>query len=84
MVEYKSPENIPFKNNPFKKHPPKLGVSYSVMLGCWFGGDANGPPAGGVRFSCLYVVRRGRDHIWCGKLYDWDMYGVVCVFCVYL
>ena len=38
MVKYKTPENIPFKYNPFKKHPPKLGVSYSIMLGCWFGG----------------------------------------------
>ena len=38
MVKYKTPENIPFKYNPFKKHPPKLGGSYSIMLGCWFGG----------------------------------------------
>ena len=38
MVNYKTPENIPFKYNPFKKHPPKLGGSNSVMLGCWFGG----------------------------------------------
>lgn len=49
MVKYKTPENIPFKYNPFKKHPPKLGGSYSVMLGCWFGGDANGPSAGDGR-----------------------------------
>jgi len=30
-VNYKTPENIPFK---YKKHPPKLGVSYSVILDC--------------------------------------------------
>jgi hypothetical protein len=33
MVNYKTPENIPFK-----KHPPKLGGSYSIMSGRWFGG----------------------------------------------
>jgi hypothetical protein len=33
MVDYKIPENIPFK-----KHPPKLGGSYSIMSGRWFGG----------------------------------------------
>ena len=52
MVKYKSLEYnpfkyipfkyIPFKYIPFKKHPPKLGVSYSIMSGRWFGGGANG------------------------------------------
>jgi len=53
MVKYKSPENIPFKYNPFKRHPPKLGVSYSIMLGCWFGGMQMGLRRPGVVFSCL-------------------------------
>jgi hypothetical protein len=54
MVNYKTPENIPFKYNPFKKHPPKLGVSYSIILECWFGGMrmASGGPGVGV---CLCV-----------------------------
>jgi hypothetical protein len=33
MVEHKIPENIPFEFD-----PQKLGVSYSIMSGRWFGG----------------------------------------------
>jgi hypothetical protein len=61
MVDYKIPENIPFEFD-----PPKLGVSYSIMSGRWFGGmrmASGGPWAG---FSRLRVVCWERDHIWCG------------------
>ena len=56
MVKYKTPENIPFKYNPFKKHPPKLGGSYSVMLGCWFGGMRMGLRRAGVTGGVLHAV----------------------------
>ena len=80
MVKYKSLENIPFKYNLFKKHPPKLAVSYSVMLGCWFGGMRMGLRwGGGVDvFACsLSAMRPYR--VW--YLYGGDGYGlaVACI-----
>ena len=68
MVNYKTPENIPFKYNPFKFDPPKLGGSYSIMSGRWFGGLRMGlrRALGGGGGSRLRVVCWERDHIWCG------------------